>query len=252
MQISPTRRGRTKVGPENKSTMQCNMAWRPYSNLIDGELDNRVPGKVTGWMRFLRNGRQNLKVVFDLAGDFHEDIRGKLIRLSNAEPSDKYQGGTGTYMDGFARVQRGTVGDITAGISLGPWTDAIAERLMAQNELFWDEAGTSEAEREKRRQEFVGRYCAHIQAGDPFYPYVQYPYIEWYADNGRVVLELDPSQVEIVESARVKEKSAKDLVADERKRVQAMGAFLGAMVKEVSRQNREQGGDGNVACVLME
>jgi len=232
--------------------MQCNMAWRPYSNLIDGELDNRVPGKVTGWMRFLRNGRQNLKVVFDLAGDFHEDIRGKLIRLSNAEPSDKYQGGTGTYMDGFARVQRGTVGDITAGISLGPWTDAIAERLMAQNELFWDEAGTSEAEREKRRQEFVGRYCAHIQAGDPFYPYVQYPYIEWYADNGRVVLELDPSQVEIVESARVKEKSAKDLVADERKRVQAMGAFLGAMVKEVSRQNREQGGDGNVACVLME
>jgi len=228
------------------------MAWRPYSNLIDGELDNRVPGKVTGWMRFLRNGRQNLKVVFDLAGDFHEDIRGKLIRLSNAEPSDKYQGGTGTYMDGFARVQRGTVGDITAGISLGPWTDAIAERLMAQNELFWDEAGTSEAEREKRRQEFVGRYCAHIQAGDPFYPYVQYPYIEWYADNGRVVLELDPSQVEIVESARVKEKSAKDLVADERKRVQAMGAFLGAMVKEVSRQNREQGGDGNVACVLME
>jgi hypothetical protein len=41
-------------------------------------------------------------------------------------------------------------------------------------------------------------------------------------------------------------------VADERKRVQAMGAFLGAMAKEVSRQNREQGGDGNVAGVLVE
>src|SRR3989441_295771 len=26
------------------------MAWRPYENLIDGELDNRTPGKVTGWM----------------------------------------------------------------------------------------------------------------------------------------------------------------------------------------------------------
>src|ERR1017187_2853545 len=251
-QISLTRRGRTKVGPENKSTMQCNMAWRPYSNLIDGELDNRVPGKVTGWMRFIRQGKQNLKVVFDLTGDFHEDIRGKLIRRSNAEPSDKYQGGTGTYMDGFARVQRGTVGDITAGISLGPWTVRVAERLMAQNELLWDEAGTSQAEREKRRQEFAGRYRAHIQAGDLFYPYVQYPYIEWYADNGRVVLELDPSQVEIVESAQVEAKSPKELVADERKRVEAMGAFLGTMVKEVSRRNREQGGDGNVAGVLVE
>jgi hypothetical protein len=251
-QISLTRRGRTKVGPENKSTMQCNMAWRPYSNLIDGELDNRVPGKVTGWMRFIRQGKQNLKVVFDLTGDFHEDIRGKLIRLSNAEPSDKYQGGTGTYMDGFARVQRGTVGDITAGISLGPWTVRVAERLMAQNELLWDEAGTSQAEREKRRQEFALRYREHIKAGDLFYPYVQYPYIEWYADNGRVVLELDPSQVEIVESAPVEAKSPKELVADERKRVEAMGAFLGAMVKEVSRRNREQGGDGNVAGVLVE
>jgi len=87
-------------------------------------------------MRFFRTGKQNLRVVFDLAGDFHEDVHGKLIRLSNAVPSDKHQGGTGTYMDGFARVQRGTVGDITAGISLGPWTDAVAGRLMAQNEIF--------------------------------------------------------------------------------------------------------------------
>lgn len=250
--ISLTRRGRTKVGPEHKPTMQCNMAWRPYSNLIDGELDNRVPGKVTGWMRFIRHGKQNFKVVFDLAGDFHEDIRGKLIRLSNPEPSDNYQGGTGTYMDGFARVQRGTVGDITAGISLGRWTAAIAERLMAQNEILWDEAGTSEAEWEKRRQEFAGRYRKHIQAGDLFYPYVEYPYIEWYADNGRVVLELDPSQVEIVGGAPIKEKSPKELLMDERNRVEAMGAFLGAMVKGASRQNREQGGDGNVAGLLVE
>jgi len=155
-------------------------------------------------------------------------------------------------MEGFASVQRGTVGDITAGLSLGPWTDATAEKLMAQNEILWDEAGTSQAEREKRRQEYAGRYREHIQAGDLFRPYVDYPYIEWYASNGRVVLELDPSQVEIVESAPVEEKSAEDLVADERKRTQAMGAFLGGMVKEISRQNREQGGDGNVAGVLVE
>jgi len=193
-----------------------------------------------------------MKVAFDFSGDFHEDIRGKVIRLWNAEPRDVYQGGTGTYMGGFARVQRGTVGDITAGLSLGPWTDAIAEKLMAQNEVLWNEAGTSQAEREMGRRKYAERYRAHIQAGDLFHPYVEYPYIEWYSDNGRVVLELDPSQVEIVESATVEEKSAEDLVADERRRVKAMGAFLGGMVNELSRQNREQGGDGNVAGVLVE
>jgi hypothetical protein len=231
--------------------MQNIMAWRPYSNLIDGELDNRVPGKVTGWMRFFRTGQTNLKVAFDLRGDFHEDIRGKVIRLSNAEPWDRYQG-TGTYMEGFARVQRGTVGDITAGISLGPWTDAVAERLMAQNEILWDEAGTSQAERETGRRECAERYRGHIKAGDLFYPYVDYPYIEWYASNGRAVLELDPSQVEIVESAPVEEKTAGELTSDRRRRKAAFRAFLSEMVNELYRQNREKGGDGNVFGVKAE
>ncbi len=62
------------------------MAWRPYGNLIEGELDNRVPRKVTGWIRFFRSGKKPLKAIFDLTGDFHEDIRGKIIRLSNAKP----------------------------------------------------------------------------------------------------------------------------------------------------------------------
>ena len=183
--------------------MHNQMAWRPYANLIDGELDNRVPGKVTGSMRFFRNGKPPLDVSFDLAGDFHEDIRGKMIRLRNPKPSDECQDGEGTYMDGFARVQRGTVGDITAGLPLGPWTSAIAEKLMAQNEIFWDDAGLGQAERKSRRRECAERYRAHISAGDLFYPYIPYPYIEWYSDNGRVVLELDPSQVEIVDGVSV-------------------------------------------------
>jgi hypothetical protein len=48
---------------------------------------------------------------------------------------------SGTYMDGFSAVQRGEVGDITAGFSLGPWTEDVAQRLMAQNEIYWDAAG---------------------------------------------------------------------------------------------------------------
>src|SRR4029077_17994290 len=114
------------------------MAWRPYENLIDGELDNRSPGKVTGWLRFYRNGKTPLPVALDLAGDFHEDIRGTVIRLSNPNPSDRNTD-AGTYMEGFGPMQRGTAGDITAGLSLGTWSDELARRLMAKNELFWHE-----------------------------------------------------------------------------------------------------------------
>ncbi len=59
------------------------------SVFIDGELSNRVPGKVTGWMRFFWGERQPLRMVFDLEGDFHEDIRGSDIVLKNDEPADK-------------------------------------------------------------------------------------------------------------------------------------------------------------------
>ena len=103
-------------------------------------------------------------------------------------------------MDGFARIQRGEAGDITAGLSLGPWTEEIARRLMAQNEIAWNELGTPAHEREAERKKFAELYRKHIEAGDPNYPYVPYPYIEWYSKaNGRVVLELDPSQVEILD-----------------------------------------------------
>jgi hypothetical protein len=78
------------------------MAWRPNENLIEGELSNRVPGKVTGWMRFFRRRKQPLRVVFDLAGDFHEDIRGSDILLMNGKPTDKNISleRDGTYMEG--------------------------------------------------------------------------------------------------------------------------------------------------------
>lgn len=94
------------------------MAWRPNDNLVQGELDNTTLGKVTGWMIFIRRGDIPLKVDFYLEGDFHEDIRGKRIRLTNANP--KYIDGeldkNITYMDGFSEIQTGGVGDITSGI----------------------------------------------------------------------------------------------------------------------------------------
>jgi len=227
------------------------MAWRPYENLIDGELDNHIPGKVSGWIRFMRRGKQPLRAIFDLTGDFHEDIRGTVIRLSNPAPSDRSASldREGTYMDGFSAVQRGEVGDITAGFSLGPWTQALAQKLMRQHEHTWDANGLRGPEREIRRKEIAEEYRAHIEAGAPYYPYVPYPYIEWYADNGRVVLELAPSQLTVVSvgASSLTEKTPGELARDRRKRTQAMGKFLTDMVRGLSGENRSQGGDENVS-----
>jgi len=229
------------------------MAWRPYENLIDGELDNRTPGKVTGWMHFFRAGKQPVKITLDLAGDFHEDIRGTLIRLSNPNPSDRNNEleRSGSYVDGIARMQRGTVGDITAGLPLGPWTEELAQRLMAQHELVWDELGITGDKREARKQELSQRCCRQIEAGDLYYPYVAYPYIEWYAANGRVVLELDPSQVEIVKTNPIKSKTSAELYQDERKRTEAFGAFMAGMLEDFSEKNHKKGGDGNVTGIVV-
>ena len=87
------------------------MAFRPTEYLIEGELDNTNPGKVTGWMRFagLRE-----KVTFDLEGDFHRDIRGAKIRLKGDDSTNDLD--AVGYMQGFARHQTGNAGDITAGL----------------------------------------------------------------------------------------------------------------------------------------
>lgn len=86
------------------------MAWRPTQHLLDGELDNTVPGKVTGWMRFA--GLKDT-VTFDLDGAFHRDIRGATIRLRGA--GDEIDPDAAENMESFATHQVGKVGDITAG-----------------------------------------------------------------------------------------------------------------------------------------
>ena len=120
------------------------MAWRPTRYLIEGELDNTIPGKVTGWMQFAGMDR---KVTFDLAGDFHRDIRGAKIHFVGQGQKDDVA--ATKYMEGLAVHQTGKVGDITAGL--------------------------------------------------PPQDYSRYPYVEIYADqNGRIVLELEPRQVQVI------------------------------------------------------
>jgi len=120
------------------------MAWRPSQYLIEGELDNTTPGKVTGWMQFA--GLKE-KVTFDLKGNFHRDIRGAKIHLRCEGQADDPE--AAQYMNGFVVHQTGETGDITAGL--------------------------------------------------PPRDYTSYPYLEVYGDeNGRIVIELEPNQVEII------------------------------------------------------
>ena len=122
------------------------MAWRPNEQLIEGVLDNTVPGKVTGWMLF---AGMKKKVVFDLEGNFHRDIRGAKVRLrGDGELASDVV--AEKYMEGFSTLQKGNVGDMTAGLPPYDYTKNSA-------------------------------------------------YFEWYGnDNGRVVIELDTDQVELL------------------------------------------------------
>jgi hypothetical protein len=89
------------------------MAWRPTEYLIEGELDNTHPGKVTGWMRFA--GLKE-KATFDLEGNFHRDIRGAKIHFTGDAYEDQADVDGEKYFEGFALHQTGKVGDITAGL----------------------------------------------------------------------------------------------------------------------------------------
>jgi len=88
------------------------MAWRPNEYLIEAVLDNSTNGKVTGWMKF---AGMKEKSVFDLEGNFHRDIRGAKIRLrGDGELASDVV--AEKYMEGFSTLQKGKVGDMTAGL----------------------------------------------------------------------------------------------------------------------------------------
>ena len=88
------------------------MAWRPTDVFIEGVLDNRIQGKITGWMLFA--GIKD-KVMFELEGNFHRDIRGAMVRLrGEGQSADLAE--ASQYMEGFSVLQKGNVGDMTAGL----------------------------------------------------------------------------------------------------------------------------------------
>ena len=93
------------------------MTWRPTKYLLEGELDNSKPGRVTGWLRF---AGMKETVAVDLEGDFDRDIRGHKLRLTGRyfgkalEAEDE--------MEGFGQRQAGEAGHITPGLAPESYT----------------------------------------------------------------------------------------------------------------------------------
>lgn len=155
------------------------MAWRPNGQFIEGVLDNTVPGKVTGWMRFAGIDE---KVVFDLEGNFHRDIRGAKVRLRGDGESANTEGAA-KYMEGFSKLQKGNVGDMTAGL---PPADYVK--------------GSG--------------------------------YFEWYSeDNGRVVIELEQDQIDLL--TRPIPAIESDPISRKQQN-RNMAAFLGSLAQEMN------------------
>ena len=158
------------------------MAWRPTQYLIEGELDNTHPGKVTGWMQF---AGVKQKVTFDLEGDFHRDIRGAKIRFTGDAYEDQADVEGEKYFEGFSQRQTGKVGDMTAGL--------------------------------------------------PPRDYLDYPYLEWYGhQNGRVVIELQPVQVEVIGTPIPAIESDPVSRAEQSRN---MAEFLGGLAAELNLPN---------------
>jgi hypothetical protein len=132
------------------------MAWRITDLVVDGELDNTVEGRVTGWLRLVGLDEP---VRLDLRGNCRADLAGwrfRIVRLEPipawAEPGD---------LDGFAAEQVGEAGDI------------LADQILRHYDCPVDEL------------------LARIRAGEPP-PTDLRPalYLEWYSDrNGRVVIQ---------------------------------------------------------------
>ncbi|MFI5338049.1 MAG: hypothetical protein ACHQ5A_14765 [Opitutales bacterium] len=80
------------------------MAWRIEEQVVRGEIDNRVRGRVTGRIWFA--GREE-PVELELEGNCRRDLAGRRLEFTNPDPQPGLPAG-------FAAKQTGAAGDITA------------------------------------------------------------------------------------------------------------------------------------------
>jgi hypothetical protein len=135
------------------------MAWRIDENLLHGEIDNRIRGRVTGRLWFVGRAKP---VELDLEGNAWRDLAGRRLEFVNPEPKPGL-------VASFATRQQGAAGDITA------------SRKVKVPEIPMDQ---------------IGEYYA---ARKPFpWHWGNSLYLEWFSTaNGRVVIESASYQLTI-------------------------------------------------------
>lgn len=127
------------------------MAWRIDEQVIRGEIDNRMRGRVKGRIWFVGRGEP---VELKLEGNCWRDLAGRRLEFTNPEP----RAGD---IEGLAALQDGVVGDITASRKV-----KVPEIPMSQ----------------------IGEYYAAKKKW-PWH-WGNSLYLEWFsARNGRVVIE---------------------------------------------------------------
>lgn len=132
------------------------MAWRIEDSVVEGEFDNTIKGRVTGWLRLL--GRDEL-VRLELRGNCRPDLAGWRFRIVRRDPIPAWA--KPMDLERFASQQVGEAGDILADQILRHF-DCPVEELLAR-----------------------------IRVGEPPPEELREAvYLEWYSDqNGRVVIQ---------------------------------------------------------------
>ena len=99
------------------------MAWRIGKSITRGEIDNRLPGTVSGRLWVL--GRQD-PIELDLRGNCLRDIAGCRVEFKNPnpEPDDR--------LEGLAGAPGGSVGDMTASRRVRVFDVSVEEALEQQ------------------------------------------------------------------------------------------------------------------------
>ena len=167
------------------------MAWRIDEQVIRGEIDSRIRGRVAG--RIWLVGRED-PLVLELEGNPWRDLAGHLLRFTNPTPKPGD-------LAGLTEAQFGVVGDVTASRKV-----KVPECTTEEFEEFY-------------------------QAKQPFpWHWGNSLYLEWFSQsNGRVVIESTAYQLEL-EPTAAWEMSAEDEIAQREANGVALVGFMNRLV----------------------
>lgn len=127
------------------------MAWRIGDSIVRGEIDNRIPGIIKGVLYL--NGLKT-PVELELEGDCEPDLAGRQLIFRNLLPAEPGQ------LEGFLDRQCGETGTMTAArmVRIPSVPDSEVARCL------------------KEHRAIPTRWSESL-------------YLEWFSDNGRVVIE---------------------------------------------------------------